>query len=313
MICLRRHLTSGNAMTDADPDEAIFIVIPALNRWEQTRACLDALYAGSFTGFSIIVVDHGSTDATREGLQSCFPDVIRVPGTTDMWWSAATNAGVSEARSLGADTVILLNNDCCVQHDTLDILVNHHRQHPDAIIAPAQRNLHTGKILTGKNTTCFLLGFPTLTLPGKPLYEQGSMELEKARLIMGGRGTLIPIAVFGSIGLFNDTELPHYGADHDFYLRARKQGIGLFITRGALVDVDESTTTLSGQPGNMSAGEFVRSLRDRRSHRNIRELTALFRLHYPLPGLYPIGVSLNLLRYTLIYLASRFTHLISAR
>jgi GT2 family glycosyltransferase len=300
-------------MSNVGHDEKIFIVIPVLNRWEQTRACLNALYAGSFTRFSIIVVDHGSTDATREGLQNDFPDVIRVPGTTDMWWSAATNAGIGRAISLGADAVILLNNDCCVQHDTLDTLVIHHRHHPDAIIAPLQRNFHTGKILTGKTTTCFLLGFPTLKLPGKPMYEQGSMELEKTGLIMGGRGTLVPVAVFGAVGTFNDTELPHYGADHDFYLRARRQGISLFIARGALVDVDESTTTLSGQPGDMSAGEFVRSLRDRRSHRNIGELTALFRLHYPLPGLYPIGVSLNLLRYTLIYLASRIMRLPGTR
>lgn len=55
----------------------------------------------------------------------------------------------------------------------------------------------------------------------------------------------------------------------------------------------------------MTLSSFLDTLKNRRSHRNIPELTALFRLHYPIPGLYPLGVSLNLLRYALLYAAAR--------
>ena len=300
-------------MDNAASTVNLFVVIPVLNRWEQTRACLNALLGGCFTDFSIIVVDHGSTDGTREGLQRDFPKVIRVPGTTDMWWSAATNAGVSRAMAEGADAIILLNNDCNVNHDAVATLINLHQRDPEAIIAPVQRNLHSGKVLTSKTTTCFLLGFPTLLLPVKIPYRPDSLEMTNVSLIMGGRGTLVPVSVFNTVGLFNDRQLPHYGADHDFYLRARKQGFRLLIANGALVDVDETTTTMSGRLADMPLGKFIQSLRDRRSHRNIRELSELFRLHYPLPGLYPIGVFLNLLRYSLVYTLSRLTRLMGLR
>lgn len=291
----------------------LFVIIPALNRWEQTRKCLNRLLGGSYTDFTILVVDHGSTDGTRAGLETEFPDVIRLAGTSDLWWAGATNLGIHEALRRDAQTIMLLNNDCYLLADTMERLVKHHQAAPDAIIAPAQRNMHSGDIITRSMFSCFLLGFPTLLLPGRHLYQQDQPRLADTRLIAGGRGVLIPAGVFGKTGLFNETELPHYGADHDFYLRSRKQGIRLCIAQDALVEIDESTTTLSRELGRMTVREFIDSLRNRRSHRNIPELTNLFRLHYPIPGLYPLGVALNLLRYTCIYLAARAFHILVGR
>jgi GT2 family glycosyltransferase len=286
----------------------LYIVIPVLNRWEQTRTCLTRLQQGTCTDFTIIVVDHGSTDGTRTELEKEFPDVIRIPGTLDMWWTGATNLGIKAALERGADTIMLLNNDCYFQPDTLARLVFHLRDNPGAIIAPVQRNLRSGKITTRPMTSCFLLGFPILQLPGRHIYSNDSHYLKEASIIIGGRGVLIPAGVFRETGLLNESELPHYGSDLDFYLRSRKHGFRLYIAQNALVDVDEATTTLSSRIGRMSLSSFIDTLKNRRSHRNIPELTALFRLHYPIPGLYLIGVSLNLLRYTLIYAAARLLH-----
>jgi GT2 family glycosyltransferase len=282
----------------------LYIVIPVLNRWEQTRTCLTRLREGTCTDFSVIVVDHGSTDGTRDGLAREFPDVIRIPGDMDMWWTGATNLGVRIALERGADTIMLLNNDCYFQPDTLQRLVNHLRDSPGSIIAPVQRNLRSGRITTRPMTSCFLLGFPILQLPGRNAYRADTHRLREVRLIIGGRGTLIPARVFRETGLLNEDDLPHYGSDLDFYLRCRKHGIRLFVAQDALVDVDEATTTLSSRIGRLSLSAFLDTLRNRRSHRNLPELTALFRLHYPVPGLYPVGVALNLLRYTLVYITA---------
>ncbi len=291
----------------------LFVIIPVFNRWEQTRKCLDRLLGGSYGDFTIVVVDHGSTDGTRAGLETGFPDVIRLSATSDLWWAGATNLGIREALRRDAQTIMLLNNDCYLQADTMERLVKHHQAAPHAIIAPVQRNMRSGAIITRPMTSCFLLGFPTLLLPGRHLYRQDRPGLVDTRLVIGGRGVLIPARVFGIAGLFNETELPHYGADHDFYLRCRKQGIRLCIAQDALVEIDEDTTTLSRGLGRMTARKFIDSLRNRRSHRNIAELAALFRLHYPIPGLYPLGVALNLLRYTCIYLAARTFHILAGR
>jgi len=286
----------------------LFIIIPVLNHWEQTRTCLDRLMSGSDTGFSVIVVDHGSTDGTRDGLRDEFPGVLRIAGNTDMWWTAATNLGIREALQRGATDIMLLNNDCYVEHDTIACLTGHQADAGEAVIAPVQRSLESGRILTRRMTTCFLLGFPTLVLPGRNMYRPQEHRLLGTPLIIGGRGVLIPAGVLEKTGLLNETDLPHYGSDHDFFLRCRKLGIPLFIASDAVVDIDATSTTLAAQHGHMPFARFLASLRERRSHRNLPELTALFRLHYPIPGLYPLGVALNLLRYTLVYGAARLLH-----
>lgn len=295
------------------PDKNLFIVIPVLNRWQQTKRCLDHLLGGSYKRFTIIVVDHGSTDDTRERLEKEYPDVIRVPGNPDLWWTGATNLGIKTALEQDADLIMLLNNDCYVSRDTIEILLGHNAAQPDAIIAPVHRNLHSGEIITKRSGTLFLLGFPTVLLPGRSLYKPNSTSLMRTSLIIGGRGTLIPAGIFDRIGLLDDVELPHYLADHDFFLRCRKNGVQQYIARGTLVDIDENTTTVASRLRHMKLSQFIDSFTNRRSHRNIRDLQVLFRRHYPIPGLHLLGVFLNMARYTLVYLIARLQGLVGYR
>jgi GT2 family glycosyltransferase len=287
----------------------LFIVIAAFDRWPQTHTCLTHLLSGTDTGFEIIVVDHGRDESTRAGLAAGFPRVVRLAGTPDMWWTAATNAGIREALRRGADTVMLLNNDCYADSGMIMTLKQHQETAGEVIIAPVQRSLQSGAILTRRMTTCLLLGFTTLVQPGRSLYRPREHRLFRTALIVGGRGVMIPSGILEKVGLLNEVDLPHYGADHDFYLRCRKHGVWLYIASDALLDVDEETTSISTRLGNLSAKDFLRTLGDRHSHRNIRELTALFRLHYPIPGLYLLGVVLNLVRYTGVYLFARIANL----
>ena len=291
----------------------LFIIIPVLNRWEQTRTCLKNLTTGSYRDFRIIVVDHGSTDGTGEGLRNEYPEVIHLPGTTDMWWAGATNLGIRKALALGADIIMPLNNDCYVESTTVETLLDQQKNAGLSLVAPNQRSLQSGRIITGRVTACFLLGFPTMRLPGRSTYRPGEHLLLRTRLILGGRGVLIPARVFDKVGFFNDEQLPHYWSDHDFFLRCRKQGIPLLIAGDAILDVDEETTTLATRLGRMTFARFIQSLRDRRSHRNLPELTTLFRLHYPVPGLYLLGVALNLIRYTTVYFTARLLHILGIR
>jgi GT2 family glycosyltransferase len=203
---------------------------------------------------------------------------------------------------------MLLNNDCYVEAGTIASLKSHMARAGEAVIAPVQRSLQSSKVLTRRMTSCFLLGFPTLVLPGRHLYRPEEHLLFRTKLISGGRGVLIPASVFVKTGLLNESDLPHYGSDHDFFLRCRKLGIPLYIASDAIVDIDDSTTTLAARYGEMPFSRFLATLKERRSHRNLPELTALFRLHYPIPGLYPLGVAFNLWRYTLVYVIARILH-----
>ena len=132
-----------------------------------------------------------------------------------------------------------------------------------------------------------------------------SDELVSTGLIVGGRGVIVPCTVFDQVGLFDEANLPHYGADHDFYLRCRQAKVQLAIAPSAIVSIDETKTTVSRNLKDMTFGEFISSFRDTRSHRNVEMLTTLFKRYYPVKSLYFIGLFLNTLRYFLSYLCAR--------
>ncbi len=291
--------------------DKIHIVIPVFNGWKQTKLCLDALRTSIYRDLEIIVVDHGSTDETKEALPSQFPEVVHILGEPTLWWTGATNLGIRETLNRGAKNIMLLNNDCYLTPETIGRLAAHSKKTSTAIIASVQKDFFTKRTICVTASTCYLLGFPTF-LPSKKTTENiTKQQLLPTKLIIGGRGALIPSAIFQLVGLFDESNLPHAGADNDFYLRCRKQGIPLFIAPDATVYVDNSRTTLAAKVETMSLRQFLQTLVDRRSHRNMRDLTTLFKHHYPIKGLHHLGVVLNLLRYFTLYGWKRLRRVLS--
>ena len=211
------------------------------------------------------------------------------------------NLGIRTAMSRNANTIMLLNNDCYVDPETIQHLVGHVRSTSEAIIAPIQKDFTTRRITCFIATTCFLFGFPTLVFQGRMASHIGEAKLIPTKLIAGGRGAIIPVNVFKRLGMFDEANLPHYYADHDFYLRCRKEGIPLFIAADTTVYVDRTRTSLASNLAGLTFVQFLQTLVDRRSHRNLRDLTVLFKLHYPIKGLHHLGVLLNLTRYIALY------------
>ncbi len=295
--------------------EPVHVVIPIFNSWPQTETCLTALRRSSRRELlEIVAVDHSPTDTIADALRVRFPEVTRLSGGPELWWAGATNLGIRWAIDHGTTRVMLLNNDCYVTPDTIERLLAHAARAASAIIAPVQRDRETDKVIFERAGTCFLLGFPTFTPPHWwTTIHSHSQALSPTRLVVGGRGVLIPVEVFNRVGLFDETELPHYGADHDFYLRCRKAGVPLLTARDANVYVDSRRTTLASELGALSVSEFVHSLHSRRSHRNLRDLNTLFRKHYPVRGLHYVGVALNLARYLVMYLWHRVARFVAHR
>lgn len=296
-----------------EPLNNLYVIITDFNGYAQTRRCLRALRASRYRDFTILVVDHGTSEETRNGLAAEFPEVVHIVGSSELWWTGATNLGVQCALERGADALLLLNNDCYVTLETIGTLVKLACANPDAIIAPVQRDWQSGQVTAISLRSLFLLGFPTVPDPRRLTTEMKSRELLPVKLIGGGRGVIIPGSVFSQIGLFDEEQLPHYGADHDFYLRAHRRKIPLYIATRAVVDIDNTRTTLADNPGALSFAEFRRSLYNIRSHRNLRDVTALFRKHYPIGHLHLLGVALYTGRYVVVYLLKRGAFLLSGK
>lgn len=289
----------------------MYIIIPVFNGWTQTCQCLEALRHSRCQDFHTVIIDHGSSDETASRLVSDYPEVTRITASDYLWWTGATNTGVEHALSAGAGLIMLLNNDCYPEPDCIGTLLAHYAddssdEHP-RIIAPQLTDNATLEPLVTAARSCLALGFPSLTMrPQQPI---AGNQLMPCHLIMGARGVIIPAAVFARVGLFDAARLPHYLADHDFYLRCDKAGIPLLVDPSATVRVDNTRTTMARDLSNLSLRQFRTTLCGQGSHKNVQDLTQFFRKHYPIPGLYIIGVALNLGRYALLYLAARTTRI----
>lgn len=291
-------------MTDAEDSVLLYVVITDFDGWAQTQVCLRRLQKSTNQQFRVIVVDHGTADDTANGLAE-FPSCIRVQADASLWWSGATNVGIRKAIELGATQIMLLNNDCFVEPSTIDELLDQIGKAERRVVAPIQRAVVTGEVLVARVATCFTLGFPTLVLPHMRRISSATPELMATKMIVGGRGAVVPVDVFEQVGLFDEAAFPHYGADHDFYMRCRANNVSLFVATRASVEMDETRTTVARSLGAMSWQQFRDSLRNSRSHRNVATLVALFKRHYPIRLLYFVGVLLNLVRYYVSYLLAR--------
>jgi GT2 family glycosyltransferase len=282
-------------------NEKLSVVIPAFSGHGQLQRCLESLDRSTFRDFEIVVVDHGNTSDISDWLRSAFPHVDSVRGSSELWWSGATNTGIRHALQNGSTLIMLLNHDSYVRKDMIGTLLTRLHDHDDAIIAPTQVNTRTGRETIGA-TSFFLAGFSTITPPASWYRKFYSEILIPVRLIPGGRGVIIRASVFDKVGLFNEAQLPHYGADHDFYFRCRKADIKLYVCGDAKVDIDDTMTTLGNMDSKLSLTNFMNSLKNQRSHRNIKDLSMLFSLHYPIAVLSHVGVALHLVRYFSVYL-----------
>jgi GT2 family glycosyltransferase len=96
-------------------------------------------------------------------------------------------------------------------------------------------------------------------------------ELDMTTDVLPGRGTLIPQEVFKKIGTFNLKKLPHYGADYEFMIRAKRAGFKLMVSHRAKVFAKLNITGLNVPNKRfLTLKESLALLFSKRSKTNIR-------------------------------------------
>ena len=234
----------------------IYTVIPVHNRLNFTAACVQSLNRQTYTDHTIIVVDDGSTDTTAEYLETNYPEVIIVKGDGNMWWTGATNAGVKTALKLSTsdtDYILTLNNDLVVKEDYLNALLTIAAKHPKAIIGSVSVNINEPETIHFAGTRWNSKTAKYRSGLNEPLSYQALKNSTDALPtdLMPGRGVLIPVKAFKEIGLYDIKYFPHYMADEDFALRAKKAGYELMIATGAVVFNHVDATGLQNRKKNL--------------------------------------------------------------
>ena len=257
----------------------ISIVIPVHNRIDYTRQCLACLMAQTYRDFQIIVVDDGSTDGTGEMIRAEFPDAVLLTGDGNLWWAEATNWGIryaqKESSQRTGNFVLTLNDDTRVDPDYLQTLLDAYQKYQPCLVGSVSVDSDSPDKLEYAGYASS--EFENYTAGGRHVaaeYNFSYQELLRQTAFiesqsLPGRGTLIPMAVFDKVGLFDSKRFVHYMADIEFAFRAQKAGYRLIVNVRSVVYEFVKATGIQVEKG-VSLKQFINGFTSVKSPTNLR-------------------------------------------
>ncbi|MBA7528568.1 hypothetical protein ES705_20755 [subsurface metagenome] len=263
----------------------ISFIIPVHNRLEYNKECLGILDRQKDTSFftkneiSIIVVDDGSTDGTKEWIEKNYPEVIVLVGDGNLWYSGSLNKGFKYAfDDLGCDFINVWENDI--------VPIDNYFENLQSILENwDEKTLISSKLIyknqpeiihsmggtfdprTGKK------GLIARNMTDGPQYQQ-PLEIDW----FSGQQILIHKSILEKVGNFDEKNFPQYHADIDFSLRAGKKGFKIMMYPGLKLLNDTEATGIN-YVHNPSFRQFMQSLFSMRSNSNIRRNIKFWRKH----------------------------------
>ncbi len=208
-------------------------MVPVYERADCINTLLHCLESQTYQNFKLVIVDHGK-ESLNIKTQS---KVIWLRGSPKMWWTGAINHGLryilDQDNITNLTPVLILNDDVSFDRDYISTIIRAWGERDSYIIG----------------STCVKKGTQTIEYSSIILKRGGTFkyknkgnaisEINKKGLIssdlLSGRGTLIPINVFRTVGVYNEVLLPHYGADYEFVYRAKKKGFSVYTSTDAIV------------------------------------------------------------------------------
>jgi GT2 family glycosyltransferase len=225
----------------------VFVLIPSHNRRDILCATLDKVRAQLPPEVArLVVVDAGSTDGTRESVQSRCPSAEIVQGNADMWWTATVNHGLRYIAQTArpGDRVILMNDDVDLDPQALIYLLDGSRLHPDSLIGAVNVVHRHGEeprvyFCGGRYDLRFARHHANIR-QGTPWRVPSTRFVETDFLY--GRLLVIPWKAFESGCGFDEETFPQYCADEDFAFGAKQRGFNVLVDCKSVVYVNEETT-----------------------------------------------------------------------
>ena len=142
------------------------VIIPNYNGIAYIRGCLDSLQRQTAQDFSVIVVDNGSTDGSREIVQEEYPWVRLICLPENTGFCGAVNRGIRAAQE---PYVILLNNDTTAEPDFVQELLEGIARHRRAFACGAKMlQASDSRLIDGAGDLYTALGWAVARGNGRP-------------------------------------------------------------------------------------------------------------------------------------------------
>lgn len=281
-------MTVSTALRSSRPP-AVAVVVPTRNRQEKTLRFLEAIAAQTYPHFKVIIVDANSTDGTVEQIRERFPRTAILQVSDSHFWAGSTNAGVRYALKGGYDYVLTINDDAVFESTHLETLLELAIRHSCLILGNQINYLNQPNRIwslgtyTDWGTESFLrLNYIDVLQQEVPncLIQKDVVETEA----LPGNGVLLHRSVFERVGLYNDFFLPHYHADSELVMRAKRRGIQPYVTPKVVLlnDFSAGQKALSFKPTLKRRSGLLYTFFHKKSHLFLPALLYIFFTYCPL-------------------------------
>jgi GT2 family glycosyltransferase len=210
-------------------------VVLSWNGREDTLACLASLARLPDRPDVVVVVDNGSTDGTAEAVRERFPDAQLIRSEENLGFTGGNNLGISRALELGADHVLILNNDAEAEPGAIRALVDEAGRRPDAA------SLGAKILFADPPDLIWFVGARYDPRAGYNGRQFGYRERDGVRFDAVretdracGAAMLVPRSVLERVGVF-DEALFLYSEDVDWSIRARAAGYRHYVVPASVV------------------------------------------------------------------------------
>ena len=222
-------------MSGEVPDGLVAVVVLNWNRREDTLACLRSLAQVEVPPLLVVVVDNASSDGSADAVEREFPGVELIRNDANLGFAEGNNAGIERALALGAEYVVVLNNDVEVDPGFVVALLDEAARRRDAA------SLGSKILYESPPDLIWFAGADYDPRSGYNGRQRGYREHDDGRFDevvttdrACGAAMLVPRAVLEQIGLF-DPELFLYNEDTDWSLRARAAGLRHYVVPASVV------------------------------------------------------------------------------
>ena len=199
----------------------VFVIIVTYNGMRWYDSCFNSLRQSSIP-VQTIVVDNASNDGTSEYIKEHFPEIYLIDSHENIGFGRANNLAMRYALDNRCDYVFLLNQDTWVEPDSIENLINLHKQFPFYGVLSPMHIRADGKSLYiqiedgSKDHGNKLLGDCYF----------GQLEDIYPFTYVNAAAWLIPKETLEIVGGF-DPIFPLYGEDDDYINRLRFHGLQL--------------------------------------------------------------------------------------
>jgi GT2 family glycosyltransferase len=244
----------------------ICVVIPTFNRKAYLKVLLNQLTAqnkNNNLSLILLTVIDGSTDGTKEMIETEFPDVHILDGPGNWWWTKCMNEGIKFAiENFNPNYFLFLNDDSQIGPEYMDTLLCAYEK--------GGRNCIIGSISVTENKP-FRVSFSGvkkidwIRLKKENYFKpfEKLVNIDPNGLFptyaLNGRGTFLSTETLKKLNFLNERDFPQYGSDDDLALRAWKHGIKVLISFASKIYDRTQDTSKGSALRQDSALDFFKS------------------------------------------------------